>query len=378
MFSPAPANAQAKIPPGSPVHSMSARYPIVFRELITILVLACMLVLAGCERSAQSGAESSIEKVSEGGNSSSTERRLAPDTEGNSIDYADLLKSMGNTSKPSKNYKLAALLKFLGNPYCQLVMDGMFAKAKELGITIDFQAGASESDQAGQYSALESMIDRDYDAILVSPITDLNLESAVAKAKRKKVVLINVDSAILSEVFYYVGPNQYENGKRAANYLIEKLPGGEVAILKGLDEDYGVNRRVRGFTETLEGSSFRITADPQCASDLQVAFQYASEIIEGYPGLVCIYCTSDVMALGAFQAVKFAGRSDRVIVIGRDGIPDALESIRTGGLNSTVNTFPLEIGKIAVDVAVRILDGKKVPTVVRTFQSLVTAYGPAN
>ncbi len=376
MFSPAPAHIRVKIRPGSPANPRTG-HPFFFHKLLTLLLLGIVLVFGGCEISAQNEAASN-EKVSAGGYSSSAERRLDPDSELNSISYDDLLNSTGIIFKPAKNYKLAALLRFLGNPYCQLIMEGMRAKAKELGITIDFQAGANESDQAGQYSALESMIDKGYDAILVSPLTDLNLESAVAKAKRKHVLLINVDAAIISEVLYYVGPNQYENGARAAKYLMEKLPGGEVAILKGQNEDYGVNRRVRGFTETLGGSSFKIGADPQCASDLQVAFQYASEIIEERPGLVCIYCTSDVMALGAFQAVKFAGKSDRVMVIGRDGIPDAIESIRSGGLSSTVDTFPLEIGRIAVDVAVRILDGKQVPTVVRTSQSLVAGNGPSD
>lgn len=83
------------------------------------------------------------------------------------------------------------------------------------------------------------------------------------------------------------------------------------------------------------------------------------------------FCNSDIMALGATRAVTAAGKKGAVVVIGVGGITLALESIRMGEMSATVSTFPRETGRIAVDVAVRILDGQDVPRVVCTPQMLV-------
>ena len=276
-------------------------------------------------------------------------------------------------SRPPAALRLAAVLKFFGNPYDQQLAYGMAARAEELGLYIDIQAGATESDNEGQRAVMDEMVNKGYNAILISPQTDTNLSAAVHKARKQKIVVVNVDDAVDGGANCFVGPNQFENGVQAARYfMLEIRSGGKVAVIRGYSDDYGAEQRTRGFVETLDKSAFQIVAQVACAWDLQMALLQATRILEQHPDLVGIFGNNDIMALGASQAVKAAGKSGQVLVVGRDGIKPALESILSGGMKATVDTMALEMGRIAVDAAVSILQGHHVPAVVVTPQRLVT------
>lgn len=67
------------------------------------------------------------------------------------------------------------------------------------------------------------------------------------------------------------------------------------------------------------------------------------------------------MALGALEAVKARNLAGKVRVIGFDALPDALASIRDGGLAGTVEQFPAEQSKTAVDILMTFIKTKKKP-----------------
>jgi ribose transport system substrate-binding protein len=70
--------------------------------------------------------------------------------------------------------------------------------------------------------------------------------------------------------------------------------------------------------------------------------------------------------------VKAAGKLDKISVIGTDGISDAYASIKAGELTATVDSFPVLTGEVAMEVALRLQAGQKLPRVVATPQALVT------
>jgi len=58
-----------------------------------------------------------------------------------------------------------------------------------------------------------------------------------------------------------------------------------------------------------------------------------------------------VMALGAVAALKSAGLSKKVKVVGFDGSPDAVSAIKAGTMDATVLQPAAQIAKTAVDEA---------------------------
>lgn len=59
------------------------------------------------------------------------------------------------------------------------------------------QAAQTDTDQLGQLAIMETMIEKGYDALLISPQTDTNLIAAVVLARAAGILVLNVNDAVL-------------------------------------------------------------------------------------------------------------------------------------------------------------------------------------
>ena len=298
---------------------------------------------------------------------------LDPDNEANAMTYADVQETFGPLPRVRKTYRIGVVLKFFGNQYWQLLAEGVQSKADELGVVVDVRAAATETDPEGQRQVFEEMLALDYAAFIVSPQTDDNLIDVVAQAQRAGKIVLIVNE-IVEDARYWVGPNQYESGVRAAEYLAAHLPAGsEVAVVEGLPGAYAARQRTRGFHDALRNASLRLVDSAPANWDAQQAARVAAGMLAAYPNLQGFYCNNDVMALGVIEAVNAVNRLDEVLIIGTDGIEPAYAAIRAGELTATVDSFPCITGQIALEVMVRLLEGQALPRVVYSPQSLIDA-----
>jgi ribose transport system substrate-binding protein len=283
--------------------------------------------------------------------------------------------SLVETPQPSRAYKLAAVVKYLGNPYWRVLGRGMEEEAARHGLTFAIQGAASETDREGQLKALQSMLEAKPDAVLVSPQDDTNLAPAITQARQAGILVINVHDAFLADAEHFVGANQQESGTRAANYFIHKFPqGGKVAIIEGQPGVYAVRERTRGFKDSLPKTRFEIVASVSGDWDRQKSQNLAADLLAAHPDLLGFYCNNDNMALGVMEAVKAADCLGQVVVIGNDGTGEAYNSIRAKEITGTIDSFPEQTGQIAVRQAICLLEGMKSPAQIYTPQNLITLY----
>jgi ribose transport system substrate-binding protein len=300
---------------------------------------------------------------------------LDPDREPDRVEWSQLTDKLGPVPKPKPGTKIGAVAKTLTNEYWRLLGDGYKAGAAKFGVTDDLQAAQSEGDQLGQLAMAENMLTRGYTALLLSPQTDANLQPVLGEAAKANVPVINVNDAVIPQAEHYIGNVQRDNGVRAARWFIQNRPaGGKIAVIEGMAGVYAAVQRTDGFKTTLakESSKFSVIASVPGNWDRQISYDAAATILQQHPDLVGFYCNNDTMALGVVEAVKAAGKLKQVTVIGTDGTSDAYKSILAGDLTGTVDSFPVLTGEVAVETALRILGGQKVPRVVATPQALVT------
>lgn len=304
--------------------------------------------------------------------SASPSPRFDPDNWPQALLYRDIPLRFGATPTPGRRTVFGVVMKYLGNQYWQLLAQGMSQRARDLGIVLDIQAGASEADLAGQLHQMHLMLDKGYKVILLSPQTDTNLLPAVAIARKKGVLLVNVNDAVLEDAEHFVGPNQRENGVRAAAWLRERFPaGGKVALVRGIEGVYAVNQRSAGFLDSLQGLPFPLVATVQGDWDLHKAQAGAKSVLQQHPDLLAFYCNNDIMALGVSLAVREAGKTGQVMVIGTDGIQPAKDAIQRGEMAATVDSHPFETGMVAVEAALRLHKGQQLPRAIFSPQQLV-------
>ena len=80
------------------------------------------------------------------------------------------------------------------------------------------------------------------------------------------------------------------------------------------------------------------------------AFQKMETLIQANGKIAGVIAGNDTMALGAAAALKAAGLGS-VVVVGFDGSPDALASIRAGEMKATVLQPAAAIARAAIDEA---------------------------
>ncbi|MEK1931787.1 MAG: substrate-binding domain-containing protein [Pararhizobium sp.] len=304
-----------------------------------------------------------------------TLKPLDSDREADRIDWSKLDSTFGPAPKVGSDIKVGAVAKTLINEYWRSLGEGYTKAGKAFGVTVDLQAAQNEGDQLGQLAIAENMLTRGYNVLLVSPQTDANLVPAVEAAEKAGVPVINVNDAVIPTAKNYVGNIQRDNGVRAARWFIANRPnGGKVAVIEGMAGVYAAVQRTAGFKETIaaEGTKLDVVASVPGNWDRQLSYDAATTIMEQHPDIVGFYCNNDGMALGVVEAVKAAGKLQQIAVIGTDGISDAYKSIKDGELTATVDSFPVLTGEVALEVALRLQAGQKLPRVVATPQALVT------
>jgi len=84
--------------------------------------------------------------------------------------------------------------------------------------------------------------------------------------------------------------------------------------------------------------------------------------LDAHPDLRGVFAHNDHMALGASDIIAEQGLSEQIIVVGFDADPEGLIAIREGRMAATVYRGLYGIGRTAVDTAVRVAPGERLPS----------------
>lgn len=299
-----------------------------------------------------------------------------PDNE-NGVSIEEIRAEFGAVPKPEGSITLGAVAKQFQNEYWRTLKEGYeeaqrTATESGLSITIDVQAAQDENDEQGQLAVVNNMINRQYSALMLSPLSDGNLVPGVESALEKGIPCVNVNDGLIANAPNFVGPKAIQNGELAAEWIAGKLNGeGEVAVVIGMPKAFAARQRTEGFKTWMAENAPGITvvAEQNADWDRNKAKELAETWIKNYPNLKAIFCNNDGMALGVVEAVEDSGRD--ILVVGVDGIGEAYDSIRAGKLDATIDSFPFYKAQIATECTLRLLGGQELPRVVWTPQALI-------
>ena len=146
--------------------------------------------------------------------------------------------------------------------------------------------------------------------------------------------------------------NNYQGATLGAEEFA-KLMGeeGDYVELLGKETDTNVGVRSKGYNDTLSQYPKLRKVTAQSANWNQAeAFQKMQTIIQQYSKIKGVICGNDTLALGAYGALKAAGKGN-VIVVGFDGSPDVAQSIKAGEIKATVLQPVVHLSELAVEDA---------------------------
>ena len=262
----------------------------------------------------------------------------------------------------------------MNNPFFGVMNDAIKAAVEANGdtlITLD-----PALDAVKQISQIEDMVAQGVDAIFLNPVDWQAVAPGLMAAKEAGIPIINVDAPVYDEdlVNCIVASDNLAAGLVCGEDMLKRLPkGGKAVILGHPTTKTGIDR-IANFKKVVEEHpEFTIVAEDSSEGQLEIAMPKMENIIQAHPDMSVVMCVNDPTALGTIQALVAANALEGVLIYGVDGSPDAKKSIKEGRMTGTAAQSPINIGKIGVEMAYKILAGETVDKHVPVPVTLITA-----
>jgi ribose transport system substrate-binding protein len=137
---------------------------------------------------------------------------------------------------------------------------------------------------------------------------------------------------------------------------------GNVVILDALPVT-GVLHRLQGFYSVIKDfPEVRIVTTQNAQGNRSEGLTVMENILQGFPQIDCVFAINDPSGLGALSAIEAAGRDGEMFIVSVDGAKDAYQAIKRGSAFAfTAAQDPKAIGRIGVEMALKVMKGQKLP-----------------
>ena len=258
----------------------------------------------------------------------------------------------------SANKSITFALSTQANSFMVKMREGAQKKADELGLTINFQDASDDS--ATQANQLANAAATGAGAVIVNPTDSDAMAPAVKQLTDAKIPVVAVDRAVNNaEVSSYIASDNVGGGKQAAKALSEAIHGeGEILVLQGKTGSSASRERGQGFEEGLKDSpNIKVVAKQTAEFERVKGLDVTTNLLQAHPNIKAIFAENDEMALGAIEALGDKAGKD-VIVVGFDGVEDALKAIKEGTMYASIAQQPADMAAQAVVEASKLLKGE--------------------
>jgi len=254
--------------------------------------------------------------------------------------------------------------------------------AGEAGINLKFSD--AQQKQENQIKAIRSFIAQKVDVIAFSPVVETGWEPVLREAKAAKIPVILTDRSVNvkddSLWVTFMGSDFVEEGRRAANWLVEKTKdnAGPINIveLQGTVGSAPAIDRKKGFEEVIKDKAkFKIirsqTGDFTRAKGKEVMEAFLKA--EGKK-INVLFAHNDDMAIGAIQAIEEAGikPGKDILIVSIDAVKGAFQAMMAGKLNVSVECSPL-LGPQLMSAVKDLMAGKTLPKRIVTNEGVFPA-----
>lgn len=267
----------------------------------------------------------------------------------------------GAAQQPAqKEFTLGLAISTLNNPFFVDLKEGAEEAAKAAGVKLEITD--AQDDTAKQVSGIEDLITKKVDLIIVNPTDSQAVVPAVEAANKANIPVITVDrGAGGGKVVSHIASDNVAGGKMAGQLIVDLLKGqGKVIELEGIPGTSAARDRGKGFHEAVDGvKGIEVVAKQPADFNRAKGLSVMENLLQAHPDVQAVFAHNDEMALGAIEALKAAGKKG-VIVVGFDATADARKAVEAGEMTATVAQKPRDMGRIAVETAVKVLKGEKV------------------
>ncbi len=266
--------------------------------------------------------------------------------------------------------KYIFILKWIGNPYWQAIKQGIEDSSKAKGISFTIMSPNNDQAKEEHLNLSEAAISQKPAIIVLGAATTAIGLQCFREAQKQRIKVADIDATVSIEeakkagvnLSFTIGADNILIGKTAAQFVAanEKKSAPKILILEGVVGSPPSTDRVLGFKQEIAEvlPKAKIVNSVSAEWDRLRALNITADTLTKNPDLNAVFAANDVMALGAVEAIRAAGKTNQVMVVGVDGVPDARNAISAGRMTASITQLPYLIGKRSVDLAIQSVHGK--------------------
>ncbi|WP_349262500.1 sugar-binding protein [Geminicoccus sp.] len=268
--------------------------------------------------------------------------------------------SVGVGAASAQEKKTLALVTNASADFWTIARRGTEKAQEELpNYNVEFYVVA-EATAAEQRRILDDLLTKGVAGVSISSIDPANSTDILNRVAEQAVLFTTDSDAPQSKRIAYIGTDNRQAGVQAGELIKKALPdGGKIMMFVGTMGAANAIERVDGIKQALQGSNVEIIDIRTDEVDFARAKRNVEDTLTKYPdisGLVGLYSYNTPQIV---EAVRAAGKTGAVKVIGFDEDPVTLRGIADGIVDATVVQQPFEFGYQSMIGLAKVIEGDK-------------------
>jgi periplasmic protein TorT len=271
------------------------------------------------------------------------------------VDYEPL-------DQAAEKWDLCVSFPHMKDAYWMAVDYGVVDEAQRQGVRLQLVEAGGYTNLNAQISQIEDCVAAGADAVIIGAISLDGLNNLVKEIRAKDIPVIDVINGISSPELSAKSLVSFgEMGAKAGEYLAKMHPAGsdpvKVAWFPGPPGAGWVEAGNQGFQEAVQDSAIEIVDTKYGDTGKEVQLKLVEDTLEAYPDIDYIVGTA-VTAEAATGLLRSRGLEEEIKIVSYYFTPGVHQGIRRGQILAAPTDSAVIQGRVAVDQAVRILEGK--------------------
>ena len=285
----------------------------------------------------------------------STTPPFAADGKKSEVDYVPLTKA-------AKKWQICVSFPHMKDAYWLGVDYGVVDEARRLGIEMQLVEAGGYTNLSKQISQIEDCVARGANAVVIGAISGDGLNNLIKSIAAKKVPVIDVVNGINSpDIAAKSLVSFYTMGQSAGEYLAKKHPAGspaaKVGWFPGPAGAAWVEAAHKGFMDAVKGSALTVLDPKYGDTGKEAQAKLVEDVLQANPDIAYVAGTA-VTAEASVGILRSRNLDKKVKLLSFYMTPGVYEGIQKGRIMAAPADSMVIQGRIAIDQAVRILEGK--------------------
>ncbi len=267
-------------------------------------------------------------------------------------------------TKASKKWQICVSFPHMKDAYWLGVDYGVVDEAKRLGVEMQLVEAGGYTNLSKQISQIEDCVARGANAVVIGAISGDGLNNLIKSVAAKKVPVIDLVNGINSpDISAKSLVSFYTMGQATGEYLVKKHPAGSAAVKVGWFPGPAgaawVEAAHKGFMDAVKGSAVTVLDPKYGDTGKEAQAKLVEDVLQANPDIAYVAGTA-VTAEAAVGILRSRNLDKKVKLLSFYMTPGVYEGIQKGRILASPADSMVIQGRIAIDQAVRLLEGKDV------------------